>query len=182
MTTTQPAVSYARPQLGVKPQKFHFNVAMFPDVTFTVQKATVPAVSFGVTHADNPLQTLNLPGNTLTYNPLPIRLMLDEELLAYTELYGWMRNLGFPTSKDDFATVSQRFATLPPGTDPGMPTCDLFLSVLNSANNPVVQFTFEDAFPIYIGELTFDTTEDGVPYMYVDVEFAYNWFTVNKAT
>jgi hypothetical protein len=174
--------SYKRPSSGINPTRFHFNINQFPDVAFQVQAATVPSVTFGVAHYDNPLQTINVPGDKLEYQPLPVTLLLDEELDAYTKIYGWMRSLGFPTMKDDLATVLQRQSILGPNVDPGMPQSDIQLILLNSNNNPVIQFTFKDAFPIYVGELQFNTTEEGLNYLTCEFEFAYNWFLVDKAT
>lgn len=172
--------SYNRPQLGVKPQHFYFNVPMFPDVTFSVQTAIVPSVTLGVAPYANPMQDVQLPGEKLTYEPLRMTLMLDEEFRTYTELYGWMREFAFPDNRPDLASKAFTSLSRPPlGDDPLIPMCDCNLIALSSANNPLVTFTFRYAFPIYIGELSFDTTEDGEPFIKFDVEFAYTYFTVD---
>jgi hypothetical protein len=172
--------SYNRPQLGLKPQRFFFMVPLFPDLTFSVQSATIPAVSLGVASYDNPMQDVHLPGEKLTYQPLPLRLMVDEKLQTYIELYGWMRRFAFPDGKPDMASTAMANARLRPGDNPAMPMSDVSLIPLDSQNNPIVQFTFRGAFPIYLGELKFDTTEDGTSYLYCDVEFAYTYYTIDS--
>lgn len=172
--------SYNRPQLGLKPQRFFMNIPIFPDVPFSVQEATIPAVSLGVAVQNNPVQDIHLPGEKLQYQPLPVRLMVDEGLQTYIELYGWMRRLSFPDNRPDLASQAYGNARLPAYVDPAMPMSDLSLLVLDSNNNPTVSFTFRGAFPIYLGDLKFDTTEEGTTYLYLDVEFAYTYFTVDK--
>ena len=172
--------SYNRPQLGVKPQHFYFNVPMLADVTFSVQSAVVPAVTLGVASYDNPMQEVQLPGEKLKYEPLRLTLMMDEEFRCYSQLYGWMRDLAFPDNRPDLASKAFFKNMRPPmGDDPSMPMTNCNLMVNDSNNNPIVAFTFRYAFPIYVGELQFDTTEDGTNYIKFDVEFAYTYFTVD---
>jgi hypothetical protein len=173
--------TYTRPQLGLKPTRFNFNVAMFPNTTFTVQSCTIPSVSCTSVKFDNPLQTINLPGDNLEYSPFQIRIMVDEDMLIYAEMYGWMRSHGFATLRNDTAAAVQKTqGHLQLGRNPEMPLSDVYLEVLDGQNNPRVKFTFLDAFPMYIGELKFDTTENGTTYLYCDIEFAYNYFTLDK--
>lgn len=173
--------SYNRPQLGLKPQRFLFMVPMFPDVTFSVQAANIPAVSLGVASYSNPMQDVHLPGEKLNYQPLSVRLMVDESLQTYIELYGWMRRFAFPDGKPDLASAALANARYRPGDNPAMPMSDVSLLPLNSMNNPICQFTFRGAFPISLSELKFDTTEDGTTYLYMDAEFAFTYFTIDKA-
>lgn len=173
---------FSRPRLGLRPSRFLCDIQMFPDITFSVQSTKIPAVTLGVASQENPLQTLYVPGDKLQYQPLPMRLIVDEQLIAYTKLYGWMRGLAFPTMTSDSASAIQSQSRLKPSSNLNMPTTELFLMVLNSNNNPVAKVTFTDAFPIYLGDLTFDTTEDGSSYIYVDVEFRYNYFMVDMVT
>jgi hypothetical protein len=177
---TQP--SYDRPQLGLKPTKFNFMVPMFPDVTFSVQSAVIPSVTLGVASYGNPMQDVHLPGEKLNYTPLQFRLMVDEQLQTYTELYGWMRRLAFPDGKADLASAALANARFNLGGNPAMPMSDCVLQPLDSQNNPIVNFTFRGAFPIYLGELKFDTTEEGTTYLYTDVEFAFTYFTVDATS
>lgn len=174
--------SYDRPQLGLKPQRFYFDVSMLPDVAFSVQSAVIPSVTLGVASYSNPMQDVQLPGEKLTYEPLQIKMMIDEELRTYVQLYGWMRELAFPIGATDIASTVLANARIPANSNPKMPTSDAHLIVLDSSNNPVLQFTFRGAFPIYLGDLKFDTTEDGNTYLYCDVEFAFTYFTIDKAS
>lgn len=180
MSDTAIPSSYARPQLGLKPHRFSMNIPIFPDVTFTIQEATIPSVTLGVASYDNPLQDIHLPGEKLTYTPLPIRMMVEETLDSYIQLYGWMRREAFPDNQPDLASQAMAQARLPANVDPSMPMSDLYLMILDSNNNPTVKFTFRGGFPIFLGDLKFDTTEDGTSYIYVDVEFAYTYFTIDK--
>src|SRR6185437_1649111 len=157
--------SYNRPQLGLKPQKFYFIVPMFPDVTFSVVEVSIQEVTLGVASYDNPMQDVQLPGEKLHYQPLQLRLMVDEQLKTYIELYGWMRRFAFPNGHPDLSTAALATARLRPGDDVSMPMSDVSLVPLDSNNNPIVQFTFRGAFPIALGELKFDTTEEGQSYL-----------------
>src|ERR1700758_4118891 len=107
--------SYSRPQLGLKAQRFYFMVPMFPDVTFSVQSANIPSVSLGVAEYANPMQDVQLPGEKVHYQPLQIRLMVDEQLQTYIELYGWMRRFAFPDGHPDLASAALANARYRPG-------------------------------------------------------------------
>src|SRR6185437_8222971 len=98
--------SYNRPQLGLKPQKFYFIVPMFPDVTFSVQEANIPAVTLGFASYDNPMQDVQLPGEKLHYQPVQVCLMVDEQLETYVGLYGWMRRFVFPEGDSDLLSAA----------------------------------------------------------------------------
>lgn len=180
MADANQLASYDRPQLGLKPQRFYFDVPLLPDVTFSVQSAVIPSVTLGVASYSNPMQDVQLPGEKLTYEPLQIKMMVDERLLTYVELYAWMRELAFPIGATDLASTAMQNVRMGLSTNPKMPQSDASLMVLDSDNNPIMRFTFIGAFPIYIGELRFDTTEDGNTYLFCDVEFAYTYFKIDK--
>lgn len=164
---------------GLKPSGFMFSVERYPDVNFPIQSVTIPSVSIGTATQNSPLTDIKWPSEKVTYQNLPIRFMLNENLDNYIALFGWMKGIAAPLMPTDFPTTFRRFeVTQDPDTMNQF--SDLSLHILDSKNNPTVGFTFHHAYPSYIGQIQMDTTIQGEEYLYVDTEFTYTYFTVDK--
>ena len=55
---------------------------------------------------------------------------------------------------------------------------DAFIMVLSNKNNPILQVTFEDIFPVSLGALDYTQGATDVEYMSVSAEFAYKIYTL----
>lgn len=166
----------------LKPSGFMLSIAKFPDVTFQVQSATIPDTTLGVATQQTPEQDVQHPGDQLDYTPLSMSLMVDETLIGYSKLHGWMRDLSsFTVPQDDLAVIMQRFA-ITHSTNSSEDVTDVTLTVLDSHNNPVATFRFIDAFPTLVGGFVFDTTDTGESFLRFDVQFAFTYFRIDAIT
>lgn len=165
--------------VGLKPTGFLFSIARYPDLEFPIQTVAIPPVSMGVASQNTPQSNVKWPGEKVTYPPLSIRFMLNEDLSNYIELYGWMKGIAAPKMPQDFASTFRRFEVAVDKQDINQ-FSDLTLVMLNSNNNPTVQFTFKYAWPTQIGGIQMDTTSDGEEYLYCDAQFDYTYFDVEK--
>ena len=73
-----------------------------------------------------PLKDIPVPGDKLTYSPLTMDFLVDENLENYREIHGWLVGLGFPTDRKEFRDLlrsgADRFPTSTGAnqeTDPG---------------------------------------------------------------
>ena len=56
---------------------------------------------------------------------------------------------------------------------------DAYLMVLSNKNNPIVEISFHDIFPISLGALEFTQSVTDIEYMTATAEFAYEIYEIN---
>lgn len=110
-----------------------------------------------------------------TFNRLNVTFRVDEKLNNYLEMHSWLRNI---TKMDDF----QEFAALkshPEYTGLGLQS-EIMLTILSSAKNPQIAFTFHGCFPISLSDLQFDAAMGDVEYLTANVQFLYTNFDYSR--
>ena len=109
----------------------------FPNLEFFCQQVTHPGLL--IPSAEVPvrrMQSIPLPGESLTINELSAEILLDENMESYTEMYSWiLRN---QHTNLDTHTAMQRKEKPPT-------YADITLSILSSHNNTTVQVRYVDA-------------------------------------
>lgn len=116
----------------------------------------------------------HLMGATTEFDPLIVRVVVDEELQSYLQIYRWMISL------NDYAYY-----------DPSMhgtsnngnvePPKAMTLHVLNNSKTEIIaSFNYINAYPMEISELEFDYTQDGDPIMTVDVQFGFKYLEIEQ--
>jgi hypothetical protein len=91
----------------LNPNEFRFFIHRAPTLMFFVQKVDLPSMSMEDTvPTENPFTTVHVPGDHITFDPLPVTFLVDEDLKGYTEVYEWMRALGFPHDFDEYKRLS----------------------------------------------------------------------------
>jgi hypothetical protein len=149
MTTINSYSRQPTSQDYASPTQFKFSVIKLPKVEFFATQVNIPGVSLGVANQPTPLKDLPNPGDKLTYNPLELTFIVDENLENYQEIHGWLVGLGFPRDSD---------ATL---------------SILTSKNNAIQEVRFRDIFPISLSGLQYDQQATDVQYLTASVTFNY---------
>lgn len=117
--------------------------------------ATLPSINLPEIELSYRNQHGFLPGDKIQYDPISIRIAVDEELKVYDELYQWI--LTNATSK----TLDVR---------------EMSLVFLTSHNNVSRIMRFTNAFPTSVGSVEFNTQMSDVEYAYLDVSFRYDRF------
>lgn len=127
----------------------------FDNVAYFAVSASFPSISLN--EVSTPYRNLQgfVPSERLSYDPLTIRIAIDEELHVYQEILNWML---YNTQNTPLKTVSG------------------ILSFLTSHNNVSRQVQFFNMFPTNIGSVEFNTQSNDVEYAYVDVSFRYDYF------
>ncbi|AAQ81453.1 gp3 [Aeromonas phage 31] len=137
-----------------------------------VQQASIPG--FRIPPTELPLgeqgtARQNIPSTTTEFDPLIVRILLDEDYDAYFEIYRWMLSINdyarqTPTM---WGTTSQ-----PPGVT---------LHVLsNSKHDIVASFNYQGAWPSEIGEIEYSYTEEGDVSAYFTVTFFFKYFEIER--
>ena len=139
------------------PTQFKFSILKLPTVEYFCTSVNIPAISLG----GNMVQQTNfkdipLPGDKLSYDPLRMTFLVDENLNNFQEIHGWLVGLGFPRDNKEFrnllASGNDRFPTRNTSNisteagktkyaaaDAGPTLSDATLTVLSSKNNSQVE-------------------------------------------
>ena len=96
-----------------------------------------------------------VPGDKLAYDPLTIRVAIDEKLESYREIFNWLHS---NTTNDNLIIH------------------DITLHFLTNHNNISRSVRFTNAFPTNIGGVEFNVQQNDSEYAYVDVTFRYDYF------
>jgi hypothetical protein len=148
-----------------------------PNVNFYLQSASIPGLTFmGSPIMDTPFVKIPLPGDHLNYLPLTVSFMVDEDMKNYMEMWNWMFNIAGPSTLDpSLINGMNNSIVLDPNTTI---RSDIKLIILSSAKNPNMEVTFHDAFPVSLGDLTFNTTTSDLDYLQTSTTFDYIRYTI----
>ena len=175
------------------PTQFKFNVIKLPKVEYFCTSVNIPAVTLPDVDQPTRFKSIPLPGNPLEYGDLSLSFMVDENLINYREIHGWMTGLGFPKSDTEFKNLqssgTDRFPTTTTNTNNeigkgakyGAPSeggiySDAILTILTSKNNPVVEVRFRDIFPTSLSQLQYDQQVEDTQYLVANISFKYRLY------
>jgi hypothetical protein len=110
----------------------------------------------------------SISGTGVTFDPLSVRIILDEDMNAYTEIFEWMMS----TVNFHGRQVSTKSKYMPPF---------ILLHVIDNSKRKIVcTFKYHDPYPFSMAPLDFSYVEDGNPAIQCDVQFNYKWFDIEK--
>ncbi len=190
MTTTN---SYSRQPTKLdyaSPTQFKFSIVKLPKVEYFCTQTVLPGLSLGSGTQATTFKDIPVPGDKLTYNPLSMTFLVDENLENYQEIHGWLVGLGFPRSHTEFKTLlasgTDRFpsrsesVSTEPGSggkygaaDTGGTYSDATLTILTSKNNAQLEVRFRDVYPTALTDLTYSQQAADVDYLTATVSFNY---------
>ena len=191
MTTTN---SYARQptkQDYASPTQFKFSILKLPKVEYFCTQVNLPGISLGGNMVQpTPIKDIPIPGEKLTYEPLSMTFMVDENLENFQEIHGWLVGLGFPRDYSEFRnlvtsgndrfpaknqSISNEIGKVKYGTpNVGGTYSDATLTILSSKNNAELEVRFRDVFPTSLTGLTYDQQAADVDYLTATVSFNYS--------
>ena len=153
------------------PNNFRMSISpiQFENINFTIQNVTLPGMEIGFAELPGKMLNTPYPGDKIQqFSPLEITFLIDEFCINYIEINMWIMSCVNMQEKHVADTL------------PTMRTIDLF--ILDSHNNPAVQFIFHDAFPTSISSMQLDANTTDVEYIVGNVSFAYSYYTIRHAT
>lgn len=126
----------------------------FRNLQYFCVAVSLPSVS--TSPVDSGFRNLNtpVPGDYLSYSPLGLTFIVDEEMTNYLEAYNWLYRIAHDEVEEK----------------------DITLSILSNKNNTNKQVQFMNAFPTSLSELAFDTRSTDIEYLTCDLEFSYSQF------
>ena len=171
----------------LSPVNFDFQINKLPKTKYFLTGATLPGINFSeTTHSTTLAIQSYLPGDSITFDPLTITFLVDEDMKNYQEIFDWIMKLGPGSDTDDFralvgSTRSQTGFDNKTGDYAEMYS-DATLIVNTSSNNANVEFMFEDCFPTSLGSIEFAINSDGQEYATCDMTLRYTLFKVKTST
>jgi hypothetical protein len=185
------------------PTQFKFSILKLPKVEYFCTSVNIPGVNLGGNLSQaTPLKDVPLPGDKLTYEPLQMTFLVDENLENFQEIHGWLVGLGFPrdhrefrnllsSSDDRFPSRNSSNISTEAGkskfaaADAGPTLSDATLTVLSSKNNAQLEVRFRDVYPTGVTGLQYDQQAADVDYLTATVSFnylIYDFATVGSST
>ena len=137
------------------------------------QTVNLPGVSLGEVSRATPFLDMYSPGTKLTYDPLVVEFILDEELQGWKNLYDWFLTMADPDGFEERGG-SRELQT-------NKHFSDATLSILSGLNNPLLRIHYTNLFPLSISDIRFDTTQSADTIMTATATFryqSYNYLTV----
>ena len=191
MVTATSPIARQPEQLDYASQtQFRFGIHQLPKVEFFTVSANLPGISAGTAIRATPFKDIPTMGEKLDYENLSISFIVDEYLENYISLHNWMIGYGFPKNREQFRTFRDVTSNTP--ADGGIPSVDIigsatpdkamysdaFLQILSNKNNPILEVSFQNEFPISLSALDFTQTATDVEYMVATAEFAYQIYEI----
>jgi|688.fasta_scaffold00051_17 hypothetical protein len=145
-------------------------ISRIPHLEYFQQSLEIPGLNLGTASIPTPFTRIPFPGN-ITYQPLTLRFKVDENLENWKALFDWMLALG---NAKDFQGY-RNLANVENGSKFTL-TSDITISILKSSMNPNKKFVFKDAFPVNVGDLSFNTIDTDINYIESSVTFQYTYY------
>jgi len=118
--------------------------------------ASIGSVLLGETIFPNRYTTSMLvPGNTLEFNPITLRLLCTEELYEWVSMYKWMIECSVMTDLSNEKLFDR-----------------MQLTVLNLQNIPIMNVVYTDVWPTALGDIIYNREDDEVTLAF-DASFRY---------
>lgn len=170
----QPENTNLLTQLG-----FRFQVQKLPHVDYFSQRASIPGLDMSPIIQPTAFIDYPQPSKKITYSPLTISFAVDEDLKNYLEIYNWIMGLGSPNNFIEYKNLLDSGPNI--SYNKFLNTIsDCTLTILSNKNNPRFIITFQDAFPISLSQIDFDSTMETVEPPVVDATFAFRTFKIER--
>ena len=157
------------------PVNFDLLIQKLPKTRYFCTGVNIPSINFSEALMDKKLAIKSaLPGDKITFDPLTVKFVVDEDMKNYQEIFNWIVNIGAPSDHSQF-NQRERADGLDMKGDRNLYS-EIQISILSNKNNPVVRTTLHDAFPLSLSGLTYTTQETDAVYLTADVSFAYSYY------
>lgn len=158
--------------------KFQLNFARCPNIQFFCQTIIVPGIAMSEIPRVTPFVELFSPGDKAIYEILNVTFLIDEDLKAWIEIHDWIRAMVFPEKYSEYANLKN---IAKPVIREGFPQfSDATLTLLSSANQPIVKFKFIDIFPVALSSFNLSTTFSPDMIITADVSLRYSYYQIES--
>ena len=129
----------------------------FSNLEYFISTVSLPTISLSEAEASFRNYQGFVPGDQVSYEPLDMTFVLDEDMKNYNEVFDWIQS----------------------NAEENVPAKhDLILSILTSHNNLNRQIRFIGAMPTSLGGVEFNTQVDSIDYLQSTVTIRYDRFEI----
>ena len=86
----------------LSPVGFKFVIGRTPNVDYFFQSASIREVNIGSRDIQTPVKDYSIPGDKMTFSDLNLKILVNEDLDNYYEIYKWLKGLTTPKHQEDF--------------------------------------------------------------------------------
>ena len=153
----------------LQPTKFLLTFDRVGAMQYFCQMANLPGISLDDATRSTPFVNLYSPGTKLTYNPLNITFIVDEDLITWQKLQQWMNEIANPEGFDGR------------NTKPSDNVSDATLTILTNLNNSNLRIYYHNVFPTSISDIDFDTKQSADDIITASASFRYDYYEILTA-
>jgi hypothetical protein len=166
----------------LQPNKFQLNFSRAPNIQFFAQSVSIPGLSMSEALHVTPFVDLYVPGEKAIYDLLNVTFMVDEDMSSWIEIHDWIRAMTFPKDFSEYRQLKNlsKHSSTKATQQPQYSDCTI--SVLSSANNPIVVFKYYDVFPTTLSTLIMSSQQSPEEIVTADATFRYSYFDVEKVS
>lgn len=176
LTRTPPNTNF------LHPNKFQVNFSRLPNMQFFAQMVTVPGINMGEAFQPTPFIDLYTPGDKAVYDLLNVTFYIDEQLSSWIEIHDWIRAMTFPENFDEYKNLKDLNNYTKYQQPDRTQYSDCTVTILSSANTPVVRFKYYDVFPTSLSTFIMNSTDSPETPLTSDASFRYSYYDVIKIT
>lgn len=150
---------------------FKLTFSRFPNVEYSVFQVVLPGITFGESVQPTPIYDIRIPGDKLTYDPLVISFIVQENFENYFEILRWMYGLAKPMTTEQRRALeakNERYS-------------DAILTILTNKRNPLFSMKFTNCWPISLSSITLDATMADAAPITADVTLYFTHMESKKA-
>lgn len=170
---------------------FSLAIHKLPHVNFNLTRVVLPGVEIMPVTMPTPLNAAHFAGDEIRYGQLEMDFKVQEGMRDWFEVFQWIVSMGFPDTFERYADIRRgRLKNLDGKTVKGQDSnparklqnlfSDVTLLIHTSKDNPYLEATFKDAFPVYVSPLSFNTTDEDVKYLTATARFQYDTYDFKK--
>ena len=165
------------------PTQFRFLIKQLPKVEFFNVSANLPGISMSPSIQPTSVLGRDIPihGDKVNFEEFTMSFKVDEYLENYRTLWDWIIAIGFPSDKSQFTNWAQdESVRIRPTSTSAAPLfyADASLIILSNKNNPIVEVSFHDMFPLTLSGLEYSQNQTDVEYMEATATFAYQVYDI----
>ena len=155
---------------------FRLMIEDTPHLTWFCQSVNVPGVAIEAIEMVNPFANIPYAGSNVTFEELSVTFIVDEHLKNWIEIYDRVIALGLGEGTEKYRLLKGTSDLTPRGGT----VSTIVLSILTSGMNPQMEFHFNEAFPISISSLEFNSSATDVEYFTATAGFRYTNYEIKN--
>ena len=160
--------------------------ARMPQLTYVVQETQLPGVSAQLGRVNGPGLAFRQIADHLTYDPLTVTFMVDEEFRTHRELHSWLAGM---TGAEDRTYRTAQFIeeqnkyiweeSKPQNKLTRAAETTAGLTIVNGGKLPILRVMFHNLYITALGPVQFSTTTtDTLTPLTSTATFEYDYYTI----